>query len=142
MSNPQPQKPQLAVSAAIFRDGKVLVVRRARAPAHGLFTLPGGRVEPGETLVEAVAREIMEETALDIEVIALAGYREMMPRDASGALSGHYVILPFAARWRGGVVTLNHELDEARWVTPGELAQLETTPGLAEIVETAARMTR
>lgn len=134
--------PQLAVSAAIFRDGKVLLVRRTRAPAHGLFTLPGGRVELGETLVEAVAREVKEETALDIEVIALAGYREMMPREASGALSGHYVILPFAARWTGGEVKLNDELDEARWVVPGELDQLNTTPGLAEIVETAAAMTR
>jgi 8-oxo-dGTP diphosphatase len=134
--------PQLAVSAAIFRDGKVLLVRRTRAPAHGLFTLPGGRVEPGETLVEAVAREVREETALDIEVLGLAGYREMMPRDASGALTGHYVILPFAARWRGGEVALNDELDEARWIEPGDIARFETTPGLAEIVETAARMTR
>lgn len=142
MNNPQPPKPQLAVSAAIFRDGKVLVVRRARTPAHGLFTLPGGRVELGETLVEAVAREVKEETALDIEVVGLAGYREMVQRDAGGALTGHYVILPFAARWRSGEIALNDELDEARWVMPSEIAELKTTPGLAEIVETAAAMVR
>ena len=132
--------PQLAVSAAIFRDGKMLIVRRARAPAHGLFTLPGGRVEPGETLVEAVVREVMEETALTIEAVGLAGYREMMPRDAGGALAAHFVILPFAARWIGGEVRLNDELDEARWIAPGELGTFATTPGLAEIVATATTM--
>jgi 8-oxo-dGTP diphosphatase len=142
VSNPQPPSPILAVSAAIFRDGKVLVVRRTRAPGSGLFTLPGGRVELGETLVEALGREITEETALDIEIVGLAGYREVMRRDAGGALSVHYVILPFAARWRGGDVALGDEHDEARWVTLAEFAQLETTDGLAEIVKTAAQMTR
>jgi ADP-ribose pyrophosphatase YjhB (NUDIX family) len=140
VNNPQPPRPQLAVSAAIFRDGKLLLVRRTRPPALGLYTLPGGRVEPGEALVEAVIREVREETALTIEVIGLAGYREMMPKDASGVLTGHFVILPFAARWTGGEVVLNDELDEARWIAPGEIGQFATTPGLAEIVETAAAM--
>jgi 8-oxo-dGTP pyrophosphatase MutT (NUDIX family) len=71
-----PSRPFLAVSAAILRDGKVLVVRRARAPASGVFSLPGGVVEAGETLAEAVKREVGEETALTIEPVALAGYRE------------------------------------------------------------------
>ena len=62
-----PTRPFLAVSAAIVRDGRVLVVRRARAPANGLFSLPGGVVEAGETLHEAVIREISEETAIAIE---------------------------------------------------------------------------
>ena len=60
-----PARPILAVSAAIIRGGKVLVVRRARPPAAGLYTLPGGGVEVGETLIEAVRREVREETALD-----------------------------------------------------------------------------
>jgi ADP-ribose pyrophosphatase YjhB (NUDIX family) len=140
VNNPQASHPQLAVSAAIFRDGKLLLVRRTRAPARGLYTLPGGRVEAGETLIEAVIREVREETALAIAVIGLAGYREMMPTDASGALIGHFVILPFAARWSGGEVALNDELDEALWIAPGDIGQFATTPGLAEIVETAAAM--
>ncbi len=69
-----PTRPYLAVSAAIFRDGRVLIVRRARPPAHGLYTLPGGGVELGETLEQAVVREIREETALEIEPVALVGY--------------------------------------------------------------------
>ena len=70
-----PTRPYLAVSAAIFRDGRVLIVRRARPPAHGIYTLPGGGVELGETLEEAVIREVREETALEITPVALAGYR-------------------------------------------------------------------
>ncbi|WP_245333301.1 NUDIX domain-containing protein, partial [Bradyrhizobium guangdongense] len=63
----QPSHPQLAVSAAIFRDGKVLLVRRARSPAKGFYSLPGGRVEFGESLHQALSREVDEETGLRIE---------------------------------------------------------------------------
>jgi 8-oxo-dGTP diphosphatase len=132
-----PQRPFLAVSAAIARDGKVLVVRRARAPASGLYSLPGGVVEAGETLHEAVAREVREETSLVIEPVALAGFRETIARDPDGRVERHFVILPFAARWIEGEVDLNEELSEGRWVDPGEIAGLPTTPGLAEIVAAA-----
>ena len=78
MSNLQPSHPQLAVSAAIFRDGKILLVRRARFPAKGFYSLPGGRVEFGESLHAALSREIGEETALkDME----GGGQEVVPAD-------------------------------------------------------------
>src|SRR5665647_986827 len=95
-----PQRPILAVSAAIIRDGKVLVVRRARHPALNLYTLPGGGVEVGETLVQAIAREVREETALAIEPVALAGHREVIVRDAQDRIERHLVIMCYAARWR------------------------------------------
>ena len=132
-----PQRPFLAVSAAIVRDGKVLVVRRARPPAHGVYTLPGGVVELGETLVEAVAREIREETGMAIEPVALAGFRESVVRDAQDRVERHFVILCFAARWQAGEPMLNEELSEAHWMDPAELGGLTTTPGLAEIVAAA-----
>jgi 8-oxo-dGTP diphosphatase len=132
-----PQRPYLAVSAAILRGGKVLVVRRARKPALNLYTLPGGAVETGETLVEAVKREVREETQLEIEPVALAGQREAIVRDAQGKVERHFVILCFAARWLAGEPVLNEELDDARWLAPAELAGLKTTEGLAEIVAAA-----
>jgi 8-oxo-dGTP diphosphatase len=132
-----PQRPFLAVSAAIVRDGKILVVRRARPPAHGVFTLPGGVVEIGETLVEAVAREVHEETSMVIEPVALAGFREAIVRDAQDRVERHFVILCFAARWQAGEPVLNEELSEAHWLDPAELANLQTTAGLAEIVAAA-----
>jgi 8-oxo-dGTP diphosphatase len=132
-----PARPFLAVSAAIVRDGKLLVVRRARPPAHGLYTMPGGVVEAGETLEEAVTREVREETGLTITSVALAGFRETIVRDDQERVERHFVILCFAAYWRAGEPVLNEELSEARWLDPTELAGLPTTPGLAEIVAAA-----
>ena len=132
-----PDRPFLAVSAAIIRDGKILVVRRARKPAQDLFTMPGGVVESGETLEQAVKREVREETALEIQPVALAGYREALMRDKAGNLERHFVILCFASRWISGEPVLNEELAESRWISPEELAGLRTTEGLSEIVQAA-----
>ena len=135
-----PDRPYLAVSAAIMRDGKVLVVRRARKPALNLYTLPGGAVETGETLTDAVTREVREETSLTIEPVALAGHREVIVRDQAGRVERHFVILCFAARWLSGEPILNEELDDARWLAPAELTALRTTEGLAEIVAAAVEL--
>ncbi len=94
-------------------------------------------MEAGETLMQAVAREIREETALEIEATALAGHREVIARDEQGHVERHFVILSFAARWRSGEPVLNEELDDARWLAPAELSELQTTEGLAEIVAAA-----
>lgn len=136
-SRTYPDRPFLAVSAAVIRDGKVLIVRRARPPARGVYTLPGGVVEAGETLAEAAKREVWEETGLDVAPLAPAGFREVILRDGENAVSRHFVILSFAARWIAGEVRLNGELDDARWLDPAEIAGLSTTEGLSELVAAA-----
>lgn len=141
-SRSYPQRPFLAVSAAIVRDDRLLVVRRSRPPAQGVYTLPGGVVEAGETLTQAIAREVLEETGLTIEPVALAGYREAIVRDGDDRVERHFVILCFAARWQGGEPVLNEELSEAHWLRPDELAGLTTTAGLAEIVQSALERLR
>src|SRR5580704_16153106 len=133
-----PTRPYLAVSAAIVRDGRVLIVRRGRAPAKGIYTLPGGGVELGETLEQAVSREVREETSLDIEPVALVGFRQAIARDAAGRVERHFVILPFAARFIGGKISLNEELAAADWLAPEAIAGLKTTEGLAAIVAAAS----
>jgi 8-oxo-dGTP diphosphatase len=138
-SRDYPQRPYLAVSAAIIRNGKVLLVRRARNPALNLYTLPGGVVEAGETLHQAVIREVREETSLTIEPVALAGHREVIMRDAQGRVERHFVIMSFAARWLAGEPVLNEELDDARWLALEKLPALQTTEGLDEIVAAALR---
>jgi ADP-ribose pyrophosphatase YjhB (NUDIX family) len=141
MSEAAPTRPQLAVSASIFRDGKILLVRRARSPAKGFYSLPGGRVEFGETLHAALAREINEETGLAVDIIGLAGWREVLPAASGGSgRGGHYVILSFAARWRAGEISLNDELDDFRWRAPDALDGLALTDGLPEIVAAARRL--
>lgn len=136
----QPTHPQIAVSAAIFRDGKVLLTRRARSPAKGFYSLPGGRVEFGESLYQALSREVDEETGLDIEIIGLAGWRELLP---SAPDAGHYLIMSFAARWMAREPVLNDELDDYRWIAPdapGSLGDLKLTGGLEEIIQSAHRL--
>ena len=138
MTSPiQPTHPQLAVSAAIFRDGKILLVRRARSPAKGFYSLPGGRVEFGETLHAALHREVDEETGLKIEIVDLAGWREVVPGTSGG---GHYLIMSFAARWNFGEPVLNDELDDFRWLAPDALDGLTVTAGLQDIIMAAWRV--
>jgi 8-oxo-dGTP diphosphatase len=136
-SSVQPTHPQLAVSAAIFRDDKILLVRRARSPAKGFYSLPGGRVEFGETLHCALHREVGEETALKIEVVELAAWREVMPGTGGG---GHYLIMSFAARWTSREVVLNDELDDYKWLAPDSLDGLRITSGLPEVIQSARRL--
>src|SRR3954470_7535234 len=137
IASAQPRHPQLAVSAAIFRDDKILLVRRARSPAKGLYSFPGGRVEFGETLHAALHREVAEETSLSIEIVGLAAWREVVPGTAGG---GPYLIMSFPARWGGGEPVLNDELDDFIWPSPDSLGSLELTEGLPAIIRSASRL--
>jgi ADP-ribose pyrophosphatase YjhB (NUDIX family) len=130
-----PIRPQLAVSASIFRDGKVLLIQRAHPPAEGSWSVPGGRVEFGEPLHVALAREVMEETGLEIEILGLAGWREVLP-NISGA-GKHYVVMSFAAQWVAGEPVLNGECSDFAWLPPDALGPRQLTPGLQDIVDAA-----
>ena len=133
----QPTRPQLAVSGAIFRDGKILLVRRARSPGKGFYSFPGGRVEFGESLHTALHREVDEETGLRIEILGLAGWREVLPGNTGG---GHYVIMSFAARWTAREPVLNDEHDDFKWLAPDALGDLKVTGGLLEVIEAARKL--
>src|SRR6202158_935005 len=136
---PPPSQPQLAGSAAILRHDKILLVRRARSPAKGFYSLPGGRVEFGETLHAALHREVDEETALKIEIIGLAGWREVVPGTSGG---GHYLIMSFAARWTFGEPVLNDELDDFRWLAPDATGDLKVAVGLPAVIQSARGLLR
>lgn len=133
-------RPVLAASAACFRDGKLLLARRAHPPL--LWTLPGGRVELGETAAHAARRELLEETGVTCEVEGFAGFREFVARGPRGEVDRHFVILAFAARWVSGEAQATPELSDLRWIEPAALSQYQTTEGLAGIVENAAKLLR
>jgi 8-oxo-dGTP diphosphatase len=130
-------RPVLAASAACFREGRLLLVRRANPPQ--LWTLPGGRIELGESAADAAQRELLEETGVNAEIVGFAGFREMVLRDQE-TLQSHFVILAFAARWRAGTGTAGAELSAVEWIDPDALSRYETTDGLAEIVSNARRL--
>ena len=135
----QPARPQLAVSGAIFREGKILLVRRSHSPGKGFYSFPGGRVEFGESLHAALHREVDEETGLEIDIVDLAGWREVLPASSGG---GHYLIMSFAARWRANEPVLNDEHDDFKWLDPDALGGLQVTGGLQEVMAAARRLIR
>ena len=136
-----PARPILAVSAAVFRDGRVLIVRRARAPLLGHFSLPGGGVEVGETMAAALARELIEEIGVDAEIIAFNRHVEAIIPEGD-RIRAHFVIASFVARWTSGEPRLSDEVDAVEWIDPGADLPSPTTPELAEVLARAARFVR
>ena len=131
-------RPVIAASAAVFRAGRVLIARRAKPPYR--WSLPGGALEPGETPAQAAAREVREETGIEAEIVAAAGEHEVKLRDGTGAVTAHYVIHAFAARWRAGEARPGPEASAVAWIEPAALGSYETTAGLAEIIAAAERL--
>ena len=126
-----------AASVAVFRDGRVLLALRARPR---LWSLPGGRIESGETAEQTALRELREEVGVEAEIVAPAGVREAVWRDRNGTVVARFRIQAFAARWRAGEPMTGPEAIEMRWVDPEKVGELKTTEGLTEIVATARRL--
>ncbi len=134
-------RPVLAASAAVFRDdGRVLLASRTKAPSDGLFSLPGGRVETGETLQEAAIREVMEEVGIAIEITGFADHAEIIEHDGDGTPLVHYVVCCFAARWISGEPQTGPEAGEILWADDALIATLKTTKRLPQIVQQARRL--
>ncbi|MBI4729102.1 MAG: NUDIX hydrolase [Acidobacteria bacterium] len=123
------------MGAIVLEKGELLLVKRNREPARGLWSLPGGRVEWGESLTEAAAREVREETGIEVDVEGLAGIAERILPDDEGETRHHFVILDFWARPRGKAATPGDDASEARWARVEELAEMALTPGLYEFLQ-------
>jgi 8-oxo-dGTP diphosphatase len=132
-----PSRPFLAASIAVLRAGKVLVATRTHPPMNALFTLPGGLVEPGESLAQAAVRELREEVGVEARVIGFVGPVEVIHRDEDGRVRAHFVICAHAAEWISGEGEPGPEAGDVRWVGLDDLADLPTTPGLRDIVARA-----
>ncbi|WP_269931549.1 NUDIX hydrolase [Aminobacter sp. HY435] len=120
-----------AVSVAVMRDGKIMLVRRGRAPSKGLYAFPGGRVEDGETLEEAARRELIEETAVTVAELVLLRAIEIDSRDDGGSL---YLLTVFGARHAQGEPVAADDADEAAFFTLAEIERLPLTDSTLEIV--------
>ena len=119
-------KPQVAVGAIVIYEERLLMVRRGRDPGRGLWSLPGGRLENGEYLHQALVREVKEETGLDVAPGPLVGIFEVLG-------DPHYVILDFAASPTDEATPVAHgDTDEVRWVPLEDVHSLECTPRFVE----------
>jgi len=116
--------PQLGVGAIICHQDKILLVQRGRPPSEGLWSIPGGKVQPGETLMAAVEREILEETSVVIRVGELAYHFEFIENDASAGLRYHYVVLDYFGEYVSGDPRAGDDAADARWVGFDELDML------------------
>jgi ADP-ribose pyrophosphatase YjhB (NUDIX family) len=113
------------VGAAVCWNGRVLIVQRGKAPSKGVWTVPGGAVDLGETMRQAAAREVREECGIEIEVGEVVGILDNIIRAPTGqgpaGILYHYAIVDFAAQYVSGKLTPSDELMDAAWVHPGEL---------------------
>lgn len=124
--------PVVAVGAVLVDDDRLLLVRRGHGPAAGTWAVPGGRVEPGETLAEAVVRELSEETGIEGVCGRLIGLVEHLPDDDH---PDHFVILDFEVAILEAVEPVaGDDAAEARWVDLGDVADYRLAPGLAEFL--------
>jgi len=118
-------RPAPAVAAVIVENGKLLLVERAVEPSKGKWSVPGGSVEWGEPLAEALKREVREETGLEIEVEKVAGVFDLIIRNEAGKPQYHYVIVDFFACVIGGELVPGDDAAKARWVPVEELDNYE-----------------
>src|SRR5262245_65008778 len=125
-----PERPIVGVGAVVVDGGRVLLVRRGNEPLKGEWSLPGGAVEIGETLEAAIAREVKEETGLEIDVGPMVDVLDRIRFDAGGRVMYHYVLVDFVCRSAGGTLCRGTDAADVKWVPVMELTQyglVETT---------------
>ena len=130
-----PMWPRGAVSAAIFRAGEVLLIERGKSgPLQGFWSLPGGRIEPGEPVRAAALREVLEETGVVAELAGLLDIHEVICRGPSGRLTSHYLLAIFYGRWLSGEPVPGDDAAAARFVPIDAIDRLQMTDGGPDFV--------
>lgn len=132
-----PTWPRCGASAAIFRDGRVLLIERAKGALKGLWSLPGGHIEPGEAARAAAEREVREETGVEADIDGLVDIHEVILRRPDGALLAHYLIGVFRGRWREGEPTAGSDASAARFVPVGDIERYPLTEGASALIRRA-----
>ena len=137
-----PERPIVGVGAVIVDDGKVVLIRRKYEPLQGQWSLPGGGVEIGETLEGAVAREMVEETGLDVVVGPVIEVFDRIMRDDQERVRYHYVLIDYLCRPIAGELRAGSDVDAAIWVEPADLAAYNLTAKATAVIERALQLAR
>lgn len=139
----EPREIILGVAAVIWNaNGEVLLIRRRKAPRRGEWSLPGGKVEFGESLVEAVLREVKEETGLEVEILGLIDIVESIRDASAGSPDNHFVLVDFGARVVSGVARAGSDAADARWFPYEELQGLGVWSEMQRIIAQSAQKHR
>lgn len=136
-----PSHPQVGVGGVVVSDGRVLLVRRGKAPLLGQWSIPGGTVELGETLEEALIREMAEETGLDVAPVRLLTVFDRIEREGELVVF-HYVIADYLCQCLSEAASARAGSDalEVRWVAAGSLAEMDLTARALEVVQEGLRL--
>jgi ADP-ribose pyrophosphatase YjhB (NUDIX family) len=137
-----PQHPLVGVGALIFRRDRILMAQRGKEPLKGWWSLPGGALETGEALADAVRREVREETGLEIRPLGVLEIFERIMRDASGAAEYHYVLIDYVCRITGGELCAGDDVCAVDWVRRRDLPKLQITEGTLAVIEKGFRERR
>jgi mutator protein MutT len=132
-----PERPFVGVGAVVVDGGRVLLVRRAHDPAKGEWSLPGGAVEAGETLEVAIAREVREETGLDVEVGPMVDVLDRIRFDADGRVLYHFVLIDFVCKSNGGTLCCGTDASDAAWAPVMELSQYGLADTTISVIQKA-----
>lgn len=137
MNRRYPECPLVGVGAVVFRGDRVLLVRRGAEPAYGKWSLPGGLVELGESLEEAVCREVAEESGLEVKIVDLVAALDRVIPDASGTVEYHYILLDFLCEAKEGEPLAASDALDCRFVPLHELSGYSLTAGAQEVIRRA-----
>ncbi|MBI4443151.1 MAG: NUDIX domain-containing protein [Acidobacteria bacterium] len=135
-----PEHPRVGVGGVIIEQGKVLLVRRGSEPMQGEWSLPGGLLELGEELAQALRREIEEETGLRVAVGPMVEVLDRIHRDALGKVRFHYVLVDFLCRVESGTLEAASDAAAAQWVAPGDLGQFHLQAETLRVIEKALEL--
>lgn len=130
-----PKHPLLGVGALIFDGDRILMVERGGEPLKGWWSIPGGLVETGESIDQAVRREVREETGLDVRPQGVLKIFERIMRDAEGRAEYHYVLIDYVCSVAGGDLQAGDDVSRAEWVPRRDLPQLRITEGTLDVIE-------
>jgi len=137
-----PSRPMVGVGGVAFVGGRVLLVKRRFEPLAGRWSLPGGALEVGETLAEGLAREMKEETGLDVDVGPVVDVFDRITRDEQGRARFHYVLVDYLCAIREGVPVAGSDVAEVALADPDDLGRYDLTPKTIEVVGRARALAR
>lgn len=141
MKRDYPDRPIVGVGAVVVEHRRALVVRRATEPLNGEWSIPGGMLELGEKLREGIAREVKEETGLEVEVGEVLDVFDSIFPDREGRTQYHYVLIDFLCRPAGGALKAGSDVSEAKWVTGEEAANLAMKAATVAVIRKALGLT-
>ena len=134
-----PKRPLIGVGAIIFKRDRILLVQRAKDPLKGWWSLPGGALETGESLKDAIRREVLEETGLEVVPLDVFEVFERITSDADGKTEYHFVLIDYICRVTGGTLQAGDDASVVEWVRRKDLGTLQITEGTLEVIERAFR---